>query len=102
MVDIKKSPFGKAALQASDFEAAASKTYGPFATALAGGWYSINLTGAKAYVNKLAAGSGLTQIRLHFKLDDNNDAVANVLSLYSGNATAAADRPALVVTYYMP
>jgi Leucine-rich repeat (LRR) protein len=104
MVDIKKGPFGAAALQASDFQAAAGiagKSCGPFNTALVGGWYSIDLTGAKGYVNKLATASGLTQIRLRFGLDDNNNAVANVLSLYSGNAPAA-NRPQLVVTYYVP
>jgi hypothetical protein len=105
MVDVKKGFFGAAAtLQPADFQAAAGaagKTYGPFNTALVGGWYSIDLTGAKAYVNKLATGSGLTQIRLRFKLDDNNNRIANVLSLFSGNAPAAA-RPQLIVTYYVP
>jgi hypothetical protein len=47
-------------------------------------------------------GSGLTQMRLRFKLDDNNNAVANILSLFSGNATAAASRPELIITYYVP
>jgi hypothetical protein len=52
--------------------------------------------------------TGLTQIRLRsrpssfgVKLDDNNNAIANYLSLYSGNAPAAY-RPQLVVIYYMP
>ena len=39
---------------------------------------------------------------LRFKLDDNNNAIANYLSLYSGNATLAADRPQLVITYIVP
>ncbi|MBI5932062.1 MAG: hypothetical protein HY867_00025 [Chloroflexi bacterium] len=52
-------------------------------------------------INKLATGSGLTQIRLRFKLDDNNNAVANYLSLYSGNA-GAASRPQLVIGYTVP
>jgi hypothetical protein len=43
----------------------------------------------------------LTQIRLRFKLDDNNNNVANFLSLYSGNA-GAANRPQLIVEYYVP
>jgi beta-lactamase superfamily II metal-dependent hydrolase len=109
MVDIKNGFFGTAALQATDFQAAASKSYGPFNTVLVGGWYSINLTAAGPFVNKLATASGLTQIRLRFTLDDNNNTVANYLSLYSGNpstgsgqAALAADRPQLVITYYMP
>jgi hypothetical protein len=102
MVDIKNGFFGTAAmLQAGDFQAAGSKTYGPFAPAPVSNWYSIDLTSAKAYVNKLATGSGLTQIRLRFKLDDNNNTVANYLSLFSGNAPAAS-RPQLIVTYYVP
>jgi hypothetical protein len=67
---------------------------------LIGGWYSLDLTGAGSSVNKLAASSGLTQIRLRFKLDDNNNALANYLSLFSGNASAA-ERPQLVITYYV-
>jgi hypothetical protein len=40
----------------------------------------------------------VTQIRLRFKLDDNNNAVANFLKLYSGNAPAAS-RPQLIIEY---
>jgi hypothetical protein len=101
MVDLKKGLFGTTALQATDFQATASKTYGPFMTALGGGWYSINLTSGKAYINKLSTLSGLTQIRLRFKLDDNNNAIANYLSFFSGNAPAAS-RPQLVIQYYVP
>ena len=101
MVDVKNGFFGTAALQASDFQAAASQSYGPFNQALVGGWYSINLTSAKAFVNKLGTNSGLTQLRLRFKLDDNNNAIANVLSLYSGDGVAA-NRPQLVITYSVP
>jgi hypothetical protein len=102
MVDIENGFFGTtAALQTGDFQATASKSYGPFVLAPVGGWYSIDLTDAKAYVNKLATNSGLTQIRLRFKLDDNNNAIANYLSLYSGNAPVA-NRPQLAITYYVP
>ena len=101
MADVKNGFFGAAALQASDFQTAGSATYGPFAPAPVSGWYSINLTAAGPFVNKLAANSGLTQIRLRFKLDDNNNAVANYLSLYSGNAPATS-QPQLVITYYVP
>jgi CSLREA domain-containing protein len=101
MVDIKEGFFGTAALQTSDFQTAANKTYGPFLTALGGGWYSIDLTSGKAYINKLSTLSGLTQIRLRFSLDDNNNMVANYLSLFSGNAPAAS-RPQLIIQYYVP
>jgi len=103
MVDIKKGFFGTAALlQVGDFQAAASKTYGPFKPAPVSSWYSIDLTNAKDYINKLTTNSGLTQIRVRFKLDDNNNAVANYLTLFSGNAPAASNRPQLIITYYVP
>jgi hypothetical protein len=103
MADIKKGHFGTSTgLQASDFQASASKSsYGPWTPSLLSNWYSIDLTGASAYVNKLSSNSGTTQIRLRFKLDDNGNRKANYLSLYSGNASASL-RPQLVVTYYTP
>ncbi len=101
MVDIKNGFFGAPILQAADFQTLANKTYGPFNTALVGGWYSINLISGKAYINKLATNSGLTQIRLRFKLDDNNNTLANYLGLYSGNAPVAS-RPQLIIQYYVP
>jgi len=102
MADIKKGTFGTSALQTADFQTGASKSYGPFKTALSGGWYSIDLTSGHDYINKLSTSSGLTQIRLRFYLDDNNNATANYLSLYSGNITNAAYRPQLVIEYYVP
>jgi ABC-type transport system substrate-binding protein len=102
MVDIRKGFFGPAAgLQVSDFQAAAHRSYGPFNPALINGWYTIDLSPAKAYINKLATSAGVTQVRLRFRLDDNNNSVANYLSLYSGNA-AAATRPQLILEYYVP
>jgi hypothetical protein len=102
MVDMKKGYFGtRTTLQAGDFQASASKTYGAFKPALVAGWYSIDLTSAKAYINKVSTHSGLTQIRLRFKLDDNGNRVANYLRLHSGNAPTSS-RPQLIVTYYLP
>ncbi|GEM_PF-6137477 len=101
MVDIKKGFFGTPALQTSDFQAPANKINGPFKPAPVNNWYYFNLTTAKGYVNKLASNGGLTQIRLRFKLDDNNNAFANMLNLYSGNAPLAS-RPQLIVEYYVP
>jgi hypothetical protein len=45
--------------------------------------------------------SGITQFRLRFQLDDDNDAVADFLRFYSGNSIAA-NRPVLVIEYYVP
>ena len=51
-------------------------------------------------VGSLATNSGLTQIRLRFKLDDNNNATANFLSLFSGNN--ATNKPQILIEYYVP
>jgi CSLREA domain-containing protein len=98
-VDIKKGAFGIPSLGLGDFNATASKAIGPFNPALSGsGWYSLNITRGKAYINS----TGSTQLRLRFNLDDNNNEIANILRLYSGNATTAADRPQLIIQYYVP
>ncbi len=101
-VDVKNGMFGTSALQAADFQAAASKAVGPILPTPVSGWYSLNLTSAKTYINKLSASGGLTQLRLRFTLDDDNNAAANYLSLYSGNVLVTADRPQLIIEYYLP
>lgn len=103
MVDIKNGFIGPAAsLIGSDFQAATSKTLGPTSPALVSNWYTLSLTGGKTFINKLTTNGGLTQIRLRFQIDDNDNSIANYVSFYSGNTTTAADRPQLVITYYVP
>lgn len=106
MVDVKKGTFGAAALQNSDFQTTfteiTGRTVGPLSPSLMNGWYNLNLTPAKTYINKSIESGGRTQIRLRLKLDDNNNLIANYFSLFSGNAVVAADRPQLVITYYVP
>lgn len=102
MVDIKPGIIGAPSLETSDFQATTNGTYGPFKPALANSVYSIDLTSGKDKINKLVTGYGLTQIRLRFKLDDNNDAIANTMSLSSGNADSQANRPQLWITYIIP
>ncbi len=101
ILDIRKGTFGTAPLQITDWQALAQKTIGPAKPPLVVGWYTFNLTGLSANINKLATLSGVTQIRLRFKLDDNNNLLANYLSLYSGNAPLAY-RPKLIIEYYIP
>lgn len=99
MVEIRKGAFGTSALEIGNFQSAPSHAaYGPFNPTASGGWYSIGLTSAKSYINKL----GLTQIRLKFKMDDNNNGIANLLKLYSGNTTNTASRPQLIIEYSVP
>lgn len=45
--------------------------------------------------------NGVTQFRLRFTKDDNNDAGADFLKLYSGNATDPALHPQLIVEYHI-
>ncbi len=99
LLDIRKGYFGTSPLQITDFQAAASKSgLGPFIPALVSGKYTITLPAtAFPYINR----AGTSQLRLRFKLDDNNNAIANTLSLYSGDATLAY-RPKLVVTWHLP
>ena len=101
-MDIKKGFFNTfTILQSADFQSRANKSIGPFKPALKSGWYTLNLSGAKGKINKFGTRSGLTQIRLRFKLDDNNNSVANYLRLYSGNASIES-RPQLIIEYYIP
>jgi len=101
-LDIKRGHFStKTTLQTGDFQASSSKYAGTFKPSLVGGWYSIDLSGAGAYVNKAASGDGLTQLRLRFKTGDNDNRTANYLRLYSGDGSITS-RPRLRVTYYLP
>jgi hypothetical protein len=100
-IDIRKGAFSSAsALQPTDFEAVANKpAVGLIAdNPQAGGWYVSTLKAvAYPYINQM----GITQFRLQFTLDDNDDQAADFLKFYSGNAPAA-NRPQLIVQYYIP
>jgi hypothetical protein len=99
-VDIKKGPFNTAPLQITDFQAAASRNaILTFTNNLVNGWYSKALPAVNfAYINK----AGITQFRLRFAKDDNNNSIADFISLYSGNYAVAASRPTLTITYQLP
>jgi hypothetical protein len=96
LLDIIRGAFGgSAALQAIDFQAGAHKSGIVIPNSSPGGWYSVNLPAdALQYINKL----GVTQVRLRFQLDDNDDLSADYLKFYSGNA-AAANRPQVIIQY---
>lgn len=98
MADVKTGSFTTPALVRSDFQTKPSGVYGPLKYTFANGWYRLNLSNAKTLINKTSVAGGLTQIRLRFKVGDNNNNIANTLSLLSGNA-GAASRPRLVITY---
>jgi hypothetical protein len=97
-VDIRKGPFGAAALQLGDFNAAASAAkVGAFNKTPALGWYSVTLNPAgRNNINK----TGLTQFRLYFALDDNNNHAADFMKFLSGDSSS--NKPLLVITYVVP
>jgi hypothetical protein len=100
-VDIRKGAFSNlGALQATDFQAPANKPgVGLIANnPQAGGWYVSPL---KAIAYPIINRTGITQLRLRFQTDDDNDAVADIIKFHSGNSIAA-NRPALVIEYYVP
>ena len=100
-VDIMKGLFsGNAALQAADFQAAASaSSVGTFSNNPVGSVYTatLNATGL-AQVNK----TGVTQLRLRFQTDDNDNTSADYLAFFSGNEVTTTSRPLLQVYYYVP
>ena len=63
-----------------------------------GNWYSTSFSSAVfQYINL----RGITQLRLRFTKDDNDDGGADYLKFYSGNAIASY-RPQLIIVYYVP
>jgi uncharacterized delta-60 repeat protein len=100
LVDISNKAFGtNATLLPADFNAAATpgstqEKLPPTASA----WYSVNLSNTNlAFINKY----GITQFRLHFSLDDNDNLSADYLKLFTGEAPAAS-QPQLIITYSLP
>jgi hypothetical protein len=84
LVDIKKGAFSNNnALQLGDFNVAASKSsIGTIRNTPVSNWYSVNLLNTSfSFINK----AGVTQLRLRFAKDDNNNKVADYLKFFSGN-----------------
>lgn len=99
-VDILTGAFGGSnGLQIGDFEAIATLDGAmTIANAPVSNWYSSALGSGNFGLINL---TGVTQFRLRFSTDDNNDSGADYLKLYSGNALASY-RPQLVIQYTVP
>ncbi len=101
-VDIKKGTFSNsAALQSGDFQAAASmNAVMAIPNTPVNGWYSKAMSSTYfGYINKI----GITQLRLRFGVDDNNNRIADYLAFFSGDyMTTPSSRPTLVITYTVP
>jgi hypothetical protein len=99
-LEIRNGPFGgSAVLEASDFSAPVSSgtTSNPFA-ALTSSWYAAELGSANLpSINKF----GITQFRLFFSKDDNDDQGSDYVKFYSGN-WIEVEKPELIITYYLP
>lgn len=103
LVDIRKPYFGSSlSLVVSDFQAGVGVTgkssVGSLGSIPTTGWRTVTLSStAYPFINL----AGTTQLRLRFTKDDNDDLAADYLKIYSGNA-GAANRPQLIVEYYVP
>jgi hypothetical protein len=98
-VDIRQGSFGSTAdLALEDFAAATSAgAVGNVSATSTSPWYSATLTAAgRSKINL----TGVTQLRLRFTLDDNNNHVADYIKFFSGNA--ASNKPLLIITYSLP
>jgi hypothetical protein len=106
VVDIRSGAFGfigpfpYRGLQVSDFQSPSHlDAAGTIVNTPYNGWYWAWLdSSAFTHINV----NGITQIRLRFQLDDDNDLTNDYLRFYSGDYEDLALRPRLVVEYYVP
>ncbi|MCC6500114.1 MAG: hypothetical protein IT313_07595 [Anaerolineales bacterium] len=93
-------PWGIDALQNSDFQNPASLySVGTIANTPSSGWYWTTLNGAaNSYINL----TGITQFRLGFQLDDNDNLNDDFLTFFSGDYESIHERPRLAIKYYIP
>jgi hypothetical protein len=99
LVDIHTGAFGGAqTLALNDFKAPASVIKaGIFDKSPEDGWYSANLNpGGINNINK----ENISQFRLYFAKDDNNNLRADFMNFVSGNS--ASNKPQLVIVYSLP
>ena len=104
LVDIRSGAFGFIGpfqfrgLQDSDFQSPSSMdAVGMIQNNPLNGWYYAWLdSSAFEYINP----TGITQIRLRFQLDDNDNMTADYLRFYSGDYHRLPDRPQLAIEYY--
>jgi hypothetical protein len=104
VVDIRSGAFGfigpfpYRGLQVSDFQSPAHRdAVGIIQNNPLNGWYWTWLDPAAFEYIKL---NGITQFRLRFQLDDNDNMQYDYIRFYSGDYDGLADRPRLVVEYY--
>ncbi len=101
LIDIRRPNFGTTPdISLDDFAASASVNAAgtvnknPAGTNFTG---SLNSNGFTS-INQL----GLTQMRLRFQIDDDNDSIADTLAFFSSNGSTEAYKPTLLIIYYIP
>ncbi len=99
VIDFRKGSFGTPALEVNDWQATGEYIRGYLFMTPVLNWYRFWMD--ESYVFNLVKGGGLIQLRLRFELDDNDDDIANYLSLFSGNARSDK-RPYLIIEYTLP
>jgi hypothetical protein len=100
VLEVRNGAFNNnAALQTTDFSAAAGPgTRREQFAALTSSWYAAQLSNANLLlINK----AGVTQFRLLFSKDDNDDRGADLMKFFSGNSVDA-NKPELIISYYVP
>lgn len=98
VADVRKAKFGTSnSLQISDFQASANvMNTGPFNPVAFNKWRIAEVDSAIPFIHK----AGVTQFRLRFTKDDNNNKVADFIRFYSGETSASA--PQLIIEYFVP
>lgn len=98
-VDVVTGSFnGNPALENADFQAAPTVAQvATMSNPLSNGAQSTGALSASglAAINK----TGLTQMKVYFAIDDNDDSTTDAMGFYSGENAVAANRPAIEVTY---
>jgi hypothetical protein len=100
LLEIRNGPFGSsAALGFGDFSAPVSSGTVPSSFAAdTSSWYAAELSSANLpFINKF----GITQFRLFFSKDDNDDLDADYMKFFSGNSIDD-NEPELIITYSLP
>jgi hypothetical protein len=101
VIELNTGPYsGSTALQLNDFKIPSDRNgAGAVRDNLINGFYRGRIKGAALDFFNL---TGPTQIRLRFKLDDDDDSIADLVEFFSGDAASNSDRPRLVIYYYIP
>jgi hypothetical protein len=98
LAQIRQGAFNNNSLELADFNSApSSATIAGTFLGPVNAWYNATLTATgRTYLNR----TGLTQFRLRFATDDNNNNAADFIRFNSGNAPA--NQPELTITYILP